>query len=394
MPTLRDRYRYARARATAMLREATSATPTLALDLDDTALHFQRVLVPLASGLREQGWRIGVITGNRTDTARELFITLYGEPAFYLVHEPDTDDHIAHWKAQQCQRERVTLLIDDFKHGELTRKFMKHLTADTLPLQVILPQGAPLQRVGQESAEAEEIDRTVAKYRVAACCVPALAGIMLEHLDADEYDPTFRGQVIESTYFDTPTAALLNAKQAHVSYVVLRLRSYPDGSHFLEAKSGSAKYRAPLTEDQAAGLTGGIDPLPLVAELLPDVAEQLATLVTGQALAPCSTVTYRRYARETGGTRMTLDTVIRTAGGKAYPDAVLEIKREGPGPQVPDLSGLMVTPIDLSKFVWSVEPAQESLTESEDTEADLMRDGRQTIKTAFDQLMAALEPAR
>src|SRR5579872_4222230 len=54
--------------------------------------------------------------------------------------------------------------------------------------------------------------------------LPAVAAALLDALPAEPFDPAFRGQELETTYFDTPDFALRKARRRGGQYLTLRVR--------------------------------------------------------------------------------------------------------------------------------------------------------------------------
>ena len=56
--------------------------------------------------------------------------------------------------------------------------------------------------------------------------LPCVAGVLLDVLPAEMYDPSFRGQALETTYFDTADFDLRKARVGKDRYLTLRVRCY------------------------------------------------------------------------------------------------------------------------------------------------------------------------
>jgi hypothetical protein len=124
----------------------------VAFDLDNTALRFPEVFVPMAQMFANCGVQVGVMTGNDTPEAREDWIDLgYPEPAFYEVHPEMDGETTAQWKAEECKKLGIDLIIDDFSGGRnigIFRHFTDQVGSDTVALEVALPANAPYQQIG------------------------------------------------------------------------------------------------------------------------------------------------------------------------------------------------------------------------------------------------------
>jgi hypothetical protein len=193
--------------------------------------------------------------------------------------------------------------------------------------------------------------------------LPAVAYSMRTLLPAEEYDPGFRGQYLQTTYFDTWDFKLRKARLHNDHYCTVRIRcyatpaqpgaDYANGVYAISAKTEAEKYRDELDPELASqivrrGLPEGYDPLPghLRARLM-DLAE-------GEPLVPVVTVSFTRYAVEDHTDRITLDCDIRTSNGKAFPTNILENKSTArPARPIPELLALGYAPVKLSKFLWA-----------------------------------------
>jgi hypothetical protein len=188
--------------------------------------------------------------------------------------------------------------------------------------------------------------------------LPALTRLLCEALPAEEYDPDFRGQRLETTYFDTQTFRLRKARRRHDQYLTLRLRCYRDDqgneNYVLSAKTEAQKWRREISAEVAERILCG-PPVDWTATFLPaDLLSRLQELSRGEPLLPCVTVKCVRYAVENDQDRYTLDVHVRTDTGKRLPFAVLEFKStRSDGPDA--LAGLILRPLKLSKFLWATE---------------------------------------
>jgi hypothetical protein len=190
-------------------------------------------------------------------------------------------------------------------------------------------------------------------------------------LPAEEYDPGFQGQYLQTTYLDTPCLKLRKVRLKKRKYLTLRVRSYaptrppgrnnPDGVYALSAKSEAGKFRAQLPDADAEALLrpGASNTLDLLAHYLPaDLLARLYDLVGDcdccSTLAPAVTVTQTRYAVESTTDRITLDCGIATSNGKVFPSSILEVKTTAKPYEPPDaVLKWGFSPIKVSKFLWS-----------------------------------------
>jgi hypothetical protein len=183
--------------------------------------------------------------------------------------------------------------------------------------------------------------------------LPAVARDMTTLLPAEAFDPTFRGQDLETTYFDTRRFRLRKVRRRGDRYLVLRLRCYqPSDTYALSAKTETQKFRTTIEESVARVLLEqGF--LPDFYDLLP--ADLVARVVefTDRPLVPVVCVAFRRYAVENASDRLTLDVDVRTDTGRRYPSHVLEHKSTRPSAETP-IAVHTLRPLKLSKFLWSL----------------------------------------
>jgi hypothetical protein len=198
----------------------------------------------------------------------------------------------------------------------------------------------------------------VATWAVPACRLPAVA-YALPHLAPTEgYDPTFRGQELLTTYFDTQGLLLRKARLGKQRYLTLRLRCYePDTGaavYALSAKTEAQKWRQEVAPEVADAVSAGTAAAWTRRLLPPDLLARLLELAGDEPLLPACRVCCRRYAVESDRDRFTLDADVRTDAGKVLPFAVLEYKSADPGAVPPgSLAGLGLWPLKLSKFLWA-----------------------------------------
>jgi hypothetical protein len=207
---------------------------------------------------------------------------------------------------------------------------------------------------------AHDLRGNLGTWAVAPGRVPAVARAMVAALPPESFDPDFRGQDLETTYFDTPGFALRKARRRDRHYVTLRLRCYrgPAGEAYaLSAKTESDKFRQEVSPELAEVLLaqGFTSPALQLGGVLPgDILARLVALTDQEPLLPVVAVCARRYAVEDGRDRLTLDLDVATDTGKRLPTGVLEFKSTDPDAAPPGpLLPLGLRPIKLSKFLWA-----------------------------------------
>jgi hypothetical protein len=214
------------------------------------------------------------------------------------------------------------------------------------------------------SLPATDLRRNVLTLAIPSCELPGVAYRMTQLLPAEEYDPAFHGQRLETTYFDTAAFDLRKARLTK-KYLTIRIRcyracrsctSYRDDSYTyaLSAKTEEEKYRKELPTEQAeyflkngilAGEAGDVLPADLLARLI--------DLVDGAELLPIVRTDFTRYAVEDARDRLTLDTDIHTNTGKVLPTNILEAKTtDGGARSLPEIEALPYPRVKLSKFLW------------------------------------------
>jgi hypothetical protein len=196
----------------------------------------------------------------------------------------------------------------------------------------------------------------LATWAVPLECYPAVGNWMDDLLPSEPYDPHFRGQRLETVYFDTADFALRKARRGKQRYLTLRVRCYASESgdaYALSAKTESEKWRREITSGLAHRL---LDETATIAEQLPaHLAARLAELAGGGVCVPVVTVCCRRYAVEDDSDRFTFDVDVHTERGKRLPYGVLEYKSFAAVERVVNLPpGLR--PLKISKFLWSTKP--------------------------------------
>jgi hypothetical protein len=205
----------------------------------------------------------------------------------------------------------------------------------------------------------QDLRSNLATWAVPPCLVPAVTRAMLDALPLEAFDPGFRGQELETTYFDTAGFLLRKARNRKSKYLTLRVRCYRSegnaDTYALSAKTEDQKFRAVLDPASAALLLDGGPINGRIATFLPaDLLARLLGLIGDEPLVPVVTVCARRYAVEDDIDRLTLDLDTHTDTGKCQPTGVLEFKSTLPGSQVwASLAALGLRPIKISKFLWS-----------------------------------------
>ncbi len=212
------------------------------------------------------------------------------------------------------------------------------------------------------SLPAADLRSNVGTWSVSSWQLPALASQMLAVLAPEKYDPDFRGQYLQTTYFDTKTLALRKARLKGDKYVTIRIRCYAPGAgpgekyskgvYAISAKTESQKFRQQIDSQYAEGLLcGGIRPSELVGIVPPDIIARIADLAPEAMLIPIVTVCFERFAAENDKHRLTLDVEISSDTGKSFPSHALEQKSTNQ--DATPLITLPLRPIKLSKFLWA-----------------------------------------
>jgi hypothetical protein len=203
-----------------------------------------------------------------------------------------------------------------------------------------------------------DLRRNLATWAAPTCRLPFVAGVLLEALPREAFDPAFRGQDLATTYLDTPDFALRSARRKGAQYLTLRVRCYRDpageaaDAYALSAKTEGDKFRVEIPPEEAAFLLAG-RPASVLGRLLPaELFARLLDLAGDEPLRPAATVRARRYAAEDDRDRLTLDVDVSTGAGKRLPYAVVEFKSTDADAAPPaGLAGL--PPLKISKFLWA-----------------------------------------
>ena len=215
-----------------------------------------------------------------------------------------------------------------------------------------------------------DLPATDLRTNVLTLAVPGerLAGVgymMRALLPAEDYDPDFRGQYLQTTYLDTSDLALRKARLNKNKYSTVRIRCYaanpqpgrnvPEGSYALSIKTEAGKWRTALDSwvaEDALGKPNAIDVLR--AHIPGDLLARLFDLCGDEPLLPAVTVCFTRYAVESSTDRLTLDCGIVTSNGKIFPTNVLEVKTNSkPYEPPPEVLAWHFSPIKVSKFLWA-----------------------------------------
>ena len=207
----------------------------------------------------------------------------------------------------------------------------------------------------------QDLRSNLRTWAVPSGLVPAVTCAMAESYPPEAYDPAFRGQELETTYFDTPDFALRKARRRGGPYLTLRVRCYSQGegreAYALSAKTEKEKWRTEIAPETADLLLESPSALVTQLALLPaDRAARLLDLAGEQGVRPVACVGARRYAVAGPQDRLTLDVAVGTDSGKRLPFHVLEFKCTDAGSAPPGrLPALALRPIKLSKFLWATE---------------------------------------
>jgi hypothetical protein len=190
----------------------------------------------------------------------------------------------------------------------------------------------------------EDLRSNVGTWAVGTDRLPAVTKFMLDALPTEDYDQSFTGQYLCTTYFDTKDFDLRKARRKGDSYLVLRVREYPGSVLALSAKTESEKFRVEV-------MSQDIDTL--IGTLPGNLQARLMDLAGDKQLVPVVMIYATRYAVEDDEDRLTLDCETRTDAGKKLPYAVLEYKSNAKQDPNAHLQALGLRPIKMSKFLWS-----------------------------------------
>src|SRR5579864_1709085 len=109
---------------------------------------------------------------------------------------------------------------------------------------------------------AADLRHNITTWAAPSARLPAAAAALLAALPAEAFDPDFRGQRLDTTYFDTPRFALRKARVKGKRYLTLRLRRYrADGAaptFAVSAKTETVKVRREIDAASAARWLNGV----------------------------------------------------------------------------------------------------------------------------------------
>jgi hypothetical protein len=181
----------------------------------------------------------------------------------------------------------------------------------------------------------------------------------MQIMPPEQFDPFFRGQGLETTYFDTHDFDLRKARLGKDYYCTVRIRCYEESDTYaLSIKTEDHKLRMEIPNVLAHALIENGFTYPDGYSLLPpDIQARLLSIADGHPLIPVVCLHCRRYATEDGNNRYTLDVCVKADNGLILPMSVLEFKSMDkaalPSGRPPASLGLR--PIKLSKFLWATE---------------------------------------
>src|SRR5947209_8762112 len=104
---------------------------------------------------------------------------------------------------------------------------------------------------------ATDLRSNLGTWAVPLALLPAVGNWMHDALPNEAFDPHFQGQLLETTYFDTPRFALRRARAARQRYLTLRIRCYGAGeseTYALSAKTETEKWRVEIAPERAHAL--------------------------------------------------------------------------------------------------------------------------------------------
>jgi len=211
----------------------------------------------------------------------------------------------------------------------------------------------------------QDLRSNLGTWAVTSGLLPAVVHQMTQALPPESFDPDFRGQELETTYFDTRAFALRKARRGKAKYLTLRIRCYSspiaplargaggEGEVYaLSAKTEQEKFRQIIAGDLAEGLLrDGIAPAAWSSLLPAHLVARLLELAGQMPLLPVVALRFRRYAVEDRIHRLTLDLDVRANTGKRMPCHVLEYKSTRTDTSFP--LAVPLPPMKLSKFLWA-----------------------------------------
>jgi hypothetical protein len=206
---------------------------------------------------------------------------------------------------------------------------------------------------------AQDLRSNVATWAVPCDRVPAVAYCLPHLAPTEAFDPTFAGQPLRTTYFDTLALDLRKARTQGDRYLTLRLRCYGGNNqaeevYAVSAKTEAEKWRQEIGPETAEVLLGPYPGGTWYGLLPAHLAARLEELAGAAALQVAAQVGCRRYAVENAQDRYTLDVGVCTDTGKHLGFAVLEYKSSQADAAPPgSLAQLAIRPLKLSKFLWA-----------------------------------------
>jgi hypothetical protein len=190
--------------------------------------------------------------------------------------------------------------------------------------------------------------------------LPMVAAAMLDSLPAEGYDPKFNGQLLDTTYFDTPKFHLRSIRAQKNQYLTIRLRGYTFAANkrlfALSIKTEAEKWREEIAPAVAQSIFR--DPIFLLDHIPGRFRARLASFGI-EELCPVVGIQCRRYAVEDDDARLTLDVGVATSRQKKLGFHVLEFKAVPSEIRVVELPHRVaqcnLNPLKLSKFLWATE---------------------------------------
>jgi len=206
-------------------------------------------------------------------------------------------------------------------------------------------------------APAADLRVNIGTWTVLQDRLPAVA-VQMQSLPTEEFDPSFLGQTISTTYYDSPCFDLRKARLATDRYLTLRTRCYlavgKVDAYALSAKTEDQKFRRLLSPAEMDAIR--YVPARLLECLPADLLSRAQELLGDEDLVPVVTVSCQRYACETATERYTLDIGTKTDSGKCLEAAILEYKNTPGDATAPSWTrSLGLRPIKLSKFLWATD---------------------------------------
>src|SRR5260370_16501743 len=114
---------------------------------------------------------------------------------------------------------------------------------------------------------ATDLRSNVGTWSVADWQLPALTKQMLDVLQPERYDPSFAGQYLETTYFDTRDFALRKARVKGKKYITIRIRCYSP------TRTAGGQYSEPVY-----AISAKTEPKKVRNQIHADIAEPLLAM--------------------------------------------------------------------------------------------------------------------